>query len=139
MAIVVTQLGSGNFLLTIDETNVGPTTEVSMYALFYDLPTVFRIYVQDCQILSGTATTVDPILLQEPGADITVTVGGVPQFDSTKVIIENLVPGPGPSNLALPAICRRRNGDFIYHRARPNTGTDNTIRTVYSIRRGWEG
>lgn len=127
--ITVDFLDAKDIRLTVDESDVSATDEATIDLSYYNLPAKFRIYIQESQLLSGAGATVDPILMQDSGAT----------GDATRIVVENETAGVGISNNAVSPIRAYTDSGFLYHQARPDAGADNVIRTVYHIRRDWEG
>lgn len=126
--VTVNQVGSdprgkGYWKVTITETSVGSSTEVSLVGV----PNVGRVIRQVCTKTAGSGSTVDPIVgvsTDPSGLSITYENG-------TAAATVNNEPNNGFG--ASYAV----SNNTLYHRSRPDSGSDNSISTVYFIQGGW--
>jgi len=129
--ITVHEIGSGEFVVEINETGAGPADE----AVIDGFPLKGAVLRQETILISGSAATVDPILGKDsdPGSTanpdrvivendtpnaLVDTAGVAPYYDVT--------PSPNPSSLGR-----------VYHRSRPDAGADNAIFARYHVRVQW--
>lgn len=93
------------------------------------IPALGNVAEVRATLVSGTATTIDPVLgtVTDPGA------AGAPE-----VVAENETAAANVINRYAPG-SRYRAGAAgkLYHRSRASAGSDNVIRTVYFIQAGW--
>ena len=138
--VSVRQVGSGEFLVQVDEAECGPADEavidVAAAALGPGVPLVGKVIRQTVVLQAGTATTVNGILGEVPN----------PPANPTRVVVENNptvqpiltindTQGTATYKDATPSPL----GPWgrLFHRSRPDAGADNTITTFYHIRSGW--
>lgn len=123
----VNSLGDGDYQVLIDETGASASSE----AVVNDdqLPRRFRIVRQVSVLSSGTGTTVDPV------------VGRTTNPSGRAVLVENADPAATVDNVPLaPVPCYNPDSQKrLFHRSRPNAGSDNVIQTEYLLREGWHG
>jgi hypothetical protein len=113
---------SNEVLVTISESEVASSSEADVIALGF---TKGRILRQTCVLMSGTGTTVDPVIgiaTNPAGANIALENG------TAAATVDNQVAG-GATFFATTG--------NLYHRSNPDAGTDNTIVTTYHILVGW--
>lgn len=127
-SVNISQVGSdprnkGLWKVTVVETNATSTSEVSLVGL----PNVGRVIRQASVKTSGTATTVDPIL------GVSTDPSGV------SVVVENGTAGASVNNEPNngQGASYAASDNTLYHRSRPDSGTDNSITTIYYIIGGW--
>jgi len=116
----VTKMGPGKWELLIEETDAAATSEAAITE--GDIPPHGVVTRQECQLDSGTGTTVDPVLgvvTNPAGDDVTVA------NDSAASSVSNLQSG------GAPFLCRSASN--LFHRSNPDAGTDNVITTRYTI------
>lgn len=119
-SVTVTRRG-GEILVTISETEAASTSEASI-----DLGVQkFRVYRQICQLTSGTATTVDPIL------------GNATNPSGINVILENDTAAATADNSITGGVTGYVSNGTLYHRSQVDAGTDNSVSTQYHIVVGW--
>lgn len=119
--------GERQFAVTIVETECGPTSETS-----FTLPRVDHVRPvkvgQMCRVqcvkASGSATTVQPRL----GSDAAATGVKVQYLATAGASVDD--------QPAAAAIIRGTLTGTFYHRAQPDTRSDNSITTVYIIEEG---
>ena len=120
MPVQVSRKGS-EIVVAVSETGAGTTTEA-------EIPLGIargRILRMTCVLNSGTADTVDPII------GIATNPSGV------NVVIEHGTPAAVvDASYAGGGITFSSDGS-LFHRSKPNAGTDNSITTVYHIAVGW--
>lgn len=124
--VSVEPVGDGEYYVIINETDCGPTDE----AVAYLLPNHGTVLRQVCQLISGTAVSVDPI------AGWATNPGGI------NVIVQVDAPAIAPDFVDIEGAATYYNeadtGQLtLYHRSRPNAGADNVIQTRYHIQAGW--
>lgn len=126
--VTVSQVGSdpdgkGYWKVTITETSVDTTTEVSVLGV----PNVGRIVRQASAKTAGSGSTLDPIVgmsTDPSGVEIAFENG-------TAAATVNNEPNSGFG--ASYAV----SNNTLYHRSRPDSGSDNSVTTIYFIRGGW--
>ena len=124
--VSVEDIGPGEYYVIIDETDCGPADEAAAPGL----PNRGTVLRQVVQLISGTATTVDPIAGWEPNP------GGI------NVIVQVDAPASAPDFVDIEGTATYYNelgtGQLtLYHRSRPDAGNDNVIQTRYHIQDGW--
>lgn len=122
-AITINHLGGRDYAITIQETEAGAATEATITGL----PIKGQIVAQRAQLISGTATTVDPVL----------GIATDPASNFIDLILSNGTAGAGISNLASPPIPYISTTGSLYHRSVCDAGSDNTVTTVYLLKAGW--
>lgn len=127
--VTIRQYNDNDFEILIDETDCAATSEAEISD--ERLPRQFRIFRQVCVLVSGTGASVDPIL------------GRATNPSGRDVFAENGTPAATVDNVAVvPIPCYNTDENDpgkLYHRSRPNAGTDNVVRSSYLIRADWEG
>lgn len=129
----ISHLGGGRYYVTITETNAGASDEVELTTVDNPasdrtkLPAKGRVLSQRCQLVSGTGTTVDPVLGRVTN----------PASNASYSIAENATAAASVINLADPPIVYSSTGNKLFHRSVPDAGSDNTIHTTYEIMEGW--
>lgn len=132
----VTQLGTREWLVTIDETDCGPTDEAQIgNAIDRGVPLTGTVKRQTVVLVSGPATTVNGILGEVPN----------PPANPTRVIVQN-----DPTSQPIPTVNDTQGiatyydptnsgqvWGILFHRSRPDVGATNVIRTYYHIVSGW--
>lgn len=121
--ITITPIGSGDYLVQIDELEAGAATEATIPGL----PPKGRVRAQIAQLISGTGTTIDPVLgtTTDPAAS------------SLTTIVSNGTAAAGVNNLASPAVTYYDADGQLFHRSVCDAGADNTVTSVYLISSGW--
>ena len=119
MATTVTRKGN-EIVVEITETSVGASTEVAIPVNI----TRGRIVRQICVLTSGSGSTVDPII------GIATNPAGV------NVVIENGTGAATVDNQYAGGITFSATGT-LYHRSKPDSGSDNAVSTTYHIVVGW--
>jgi hypothetical protein len=125
--IAVTKPLPDVWLLTINETDCANTSEAEVVFADHPLPKCGTVIAATCSRVSGTGTTVDPVLgvVTDPGA--------APAHD---VAIEN---GTAAAAVSLTGPATYGPTTKLFHRSRPDAGSDNVIVSTYKIRAGWLG
>lgn len=128
--VTVTDAGHGRFEVLIDETaDVAATSETTLAATSgtTEIPYYGRIISRRSILISGTGATIDPIVAEATN----------PAVDTTRIILENGTPAASPAEW--PAVPRtyKGGGAGMFHRSRPDAGTDNVIKTRYIILADW--
>jgi hypothetical protein len=125
--VTVTQVGPSEFVVRIEETDVGPTDE----AVIDGVPLVGRVARQQCIRTGGSASTVWPVLGEVSPADT-----------PTRIIVEpeeplDLVDIQGTATYH--DATRSPTGPYgrVFHQSRPDAGADNAITTIYHISTRW--
>ncbi len=120
--VEVNMVGDNEFEVEIAETDCG----ASDIATVVGLPIVGTVVRQTCVLVSGTGTTVDPLL----GENTPPTTGDP--------IVENATPAATVDTGGAAAYnVEPAASATLYHMSRPNAGTNNVIRTNYKIKAGW--
>jgi len=119
----VNPVGSGDFVVTIDETEASGTTEATITGL----PVKGVVRSQISQLVSGTATTIDPVLghLTDPATS------------ALKTILENDTAAAKINNVATSPIPYYDTDGTLFHRSVCSAGSDNTVSTRYYIQTSW--
>lgn len=125
--VTLRQLNASDFELLIDETECASTSEAEISDA--RLPRQFRIYRQATVLASGSGSTIDPIL------------GRITNPSGLDVLCENGTAAAAVDNVAItPIPCYNADADGkLYHRSRPDSGTNNVVHSSYLLRAGWEG
>lgn len=119
--------GERVFRVIIVETECGPTSETS-----FTLPVaghlrpvrIAQMYRVQCQKSSGSAATVQPRL----GSAAAATGVQIQYLATAGASVDD--------QPAAPAIIYGTSTGAFYHRSQPDTGSDNSITTVYIIEEG---
>ena len=120
-ATVTVDRKGGEIRVTISETEAAATSEASI-----DLGVQsFRVHRQICQITAGSGATVDPIL------------GNLTNPSGASVILENDTAAATCDNSVTGGLTAYTSNGTLYHRSNVNTGTDNTVVSVYHVTVGW--
>lgn len=119
--VTVKQVGPGEYLVRVSETDCGAADE----AVITGLPVVGRVRRMTCQLIGGTAVSVDPVLaMVAAGTGVDAIVGpGTPAAIVTSLSANTYATPTGDS--------------VFYHRSQPNAGADNVIETVYNVSGRW--
>ena len=122
-SVSVTHIGGRDFKVIVSESGCGASDET----IISGLPIKGLILSQTVSLISGTGTTVDPVIgiATDPGALAVTTVAS---NDTAAAQI---------SNLALPPIPFITTDGKLYMRSQPDAGADNVIQTAYAIKAGW--
>lgn len=125
--VTVRKYSDSDFEILIDETDCGTTSEAEISDA--RLPRQFRIYRQTTVLASGSGSTIDPIL------------GRITNPAGIDVLCENGTAAAAVDNVAVtPIPCYTADPDGkLYHRSRPDSGTNNVVHSAYLIRADWEG
>ncbi len=118
----ITRLGSRDYLVTIEGTNIGAGTEVTIPGL----PRKGRIRRLKANKSAGTATTLNSLL----GTTTNPTGNAVVLKTTTPAAPNNLEPTGGTTYYSA-------NGT-LYYRGQPDAGSDNTESVEIFISDGWE-
>lgn len=124
--ITVEQPGTGLYVVTISETDAAAASETEIDLADEGLPAVGAIVARRCAVESGTGTTVQPIL-----GDATDPANGAAWVFDT-----DTAANPVHQQPASP-ISYGTQVSSLFHRSKVDSGTNNTITTVYHIKRGW--
>lgn len=119
--VTVTRPGNGDYQITINETDCGPTSE----AVITGVPVEGTVRRQMCILNSGTAATINPVLGTQTNPV------GTPYVAVQNLTAAALVDTQGAATYTTPG------SPTLYHRSQPNAGTDNVVQTVYHISLGW--
>ena len=124
--ITVQQAGTGLYVVLISETDATTTSEVEIDLADEGLPACGAVVARRCAVTSGTGTTVDPIL-----GDATDPANG-----AGWVFDNDTAANPVHEQPAVP-ITYGTQVSSLFHRSNVDSGTNNSITTVYHIRQGW--
>ena len=124
---VISHIGGGDFLVTIAQTNTTATEEVSLAGL----PATGRIIRQVTCLISGTGTTVDPIIG-------TVTDPGL-AANAVQVVLENDTAAASTDNQPVGGACYHTPDGTLFYRSVMDAAADNTVNVRLLIRSGWTG
>ena len=121
--VSINPVGSGDFVVTIDETEASGTTEATITGL----PVKGVVRSQIAQLVSGTATTIDPVLghLTDPATS------------ALKTILENDTAAAKINNVATSPIPYYDTDGTLFHRSVCSAGSANTVSTRYYIQTSW--
>jgi len=114
----------GTFILQIDDTGAGATSEKQLDLQSLGIPNMGRIVQQTASLRSGSGATIAPQLAYVASAT-----------HDTDIVCQSTAAAE-ISNLAAVPIPFQAQG-YLYHRPTPNAGTDNAVRTVYVVQVGW--
>ena len=115
--------GNGKCItVVITELEVSSTDEAGPIDLGMDR---FRVLRQSTVKVSGSATTLNPIL------------GRATNPTGKTVLVENETPGDPIDNSPSPPVSCWAPAKNLYHRSKPNIGSDNVIYTEYHIIKDW--
>ena len=120
-SVTLTHIGGRDYKLVIQESEAGAATEATITGL----PTKGVVTAQLATKASGTAATIAPILVTAAGSALAV-----------QTVIQATAAADQSNQADPPAQYQVDNGT-LYHRSVCNTGSDNTITTVYLLRAGW--
>jgi len=120
-AVTVTNLSVRKWLVTISETDCGVADEAAITGL----PSRARLLKQVTSLVSGTGTTVDPV------------IGTATNPTGVNVVASNDTAAADVNNVASPAIAFVSTTG-LFHRSNPDAGADNVIQTQYLFLGGWE-
>lgn len=120
--IAIEVVGASATAIYITETDCSATDE----AVIPNSPAQGEVKRQICVRISGTCTTVDPILgtIANPAGTI-------------RVVVENETPAAVCDTEGTATYTIQSGGQTLYHRSRPDAGADNVIQSVYHIVSGW--
>ncbi len=120
--VTITQLGGRKLRVVITETDA----EASSEATIAGLPTEGLLLTQLADKTAGAGSTIDPRLTTASGSTL-----------ATQTIIENGTAAASISNVASPAFPYSSDTGTLYHKSGVDSGTNNSITTVYLIKAGW--
>lgn len=120
--VTITQLGGRKLRVVITETDAAASSEATIAGL----PTEAIVLSQLADKTAGAGSTIDPRLTTASGSTL-----------ATQTIIENGTAAASVSNLASPAIPYSSDTGTLYHKSGVDSGTNNSITTVYLIKAGW--
>ena len=121
--VTITAVGSGDYVVQVSETEAGTATEATIQGL----PPKGRIRAQIAQLVSGTGTTIDPVLGTATN----------PAASALTKILGNGTPAAGINNQASRPIDYYDVDGTLYHRSICDAGADNAVVTIYLISSGW--
>ena len=115
----------GLLAITINETDTATTSECN-----FEVPKIFRILRQTCKLTGGSGSTIDPVVgtVTDPGA----------AASSAELVYANGVAAARVNNdinSGQGAACYAAGGK-LYHRSVPDSGTNNSVTTIYLIQGG---
>ena len=122
--VTLTHIGGRDYKLVISETESGATTEATIAGL----PLKGQILAQNCTKVSGSATTVAPILIYSAG--LTSAVDTVCEATAAA----------DQANAFEPAAVYTTTTGTLFHRTVCDTsgaGAANVVVTTYAIKAGW--
>mgnify|MGYP001181224749 CR=1 FL=1 len=120
-SVTVNNLGAGRWIVQINETEAGAATEATITGL----PPNFRLLKQVCTLVSGTGTTVDPIL------------GTTAHPSGIAGIAENETAATDVNNVARPPIPLHTGSGELFHRSICDAGADNVCLSLYFFVEHW--
>lgn len=120
-SVTVNNLGAGRWIVEINELEAGAATEATITGL----PTDLRLLKQVSSLISGTGTTVDPIL------------GTASNPSGISVVAENDTAAADVNNVASPAIPFYAATGQLFHRSVCDAGSDNTVASLYFFVEHW--
>ena len=120
--VTITAVGSGDYVVQVSETEAGPATEATIQGV----PPKGRIRAQISQLVSGTGTTIDPVLGTATN----------PAASALTKILDNGTAAAGINNQATRPIDYYDVDGTLYHRSVCDAGL-NTVVTIYLISSGW--
>jgi hypothetical protein len=118
----ITAIGSGDYLVQIDELEASATSEATINGV----PPKGSVRGQKAQLISGTGTTIDPVLGSATN----------PAGSALTTILSNGTAAAAINNVANPAIPYYDSDGSLFHRSVCDAGADNTVTTVYLISAG---
>lgn len=121
--VTLTHHGGRDYSIVINETEAGAATEATITGL----PIKGRVVSQIAQLVSGTGTTIDPIL----------GTATDPSSNANSIVVENDTAAAAISNLASPEVPYITTNGTLYHRSVCDAGADNTVQTTYLLKAGW--
>jgi len=124
--VTVEQPGTGLYVVTITETEAAATSEVQVNLSAKGLPPVGSVVARRCAVTSGSGSTVQPVL-----GIATDPENGSPWLFSTETAANPVHQQPSA------AVTYGSQVASFFHRSKVNTGSDNSVTTVYHIKRGW--
>ena len=119
--VTVTNLGKRKWLATVVESDCSATDE----AVIVGIPSTSRLLTQVVSLISGTGTTVNPVL------------GSATNPSGIDLIVSNETAASSVNNIASPAIPFVASAN-LFARSNPDAGADNVIHTKYIFLAGWE-
>lgn len=124
--VTVQQPGTGLYVVTITETEAAATSEVQINLAAKGLPPVGSVVARRCAVTAGTATTVQPVL----------GIATDPENGSGWLFSTDTAANPVHQQPASPISYGTQVASF-FHRSKVGAGADNSVTTVYHIKRGW--
>lgn len=124
--ITVEQAGTGLYVVTISETDAAAASETEIDLAAEGLPPIGAIVARRCAVESGAGSTVQPVL-----GDATDPENAAAWLFST-----DTAANPVHQQPAAP-ITYGTGVSSLFHRSKVDSGTNNTITTVYHLKRGW--
>ena len=121
--IVVTPVGSGDFVVTINEVESGTATEATITGL----PIKGEVRFVAAQLVSGTGTTIDPVIghITNPGAS------------ALTKIIENDTAAAGINVVSTKPIPYYDEDGTLFYRSICDAGADNVVSVRIYISSSW--
>jgi len=117
--VTITKQGGHDYLVQITETEAGAATEATISGM----PLRGRILRQQATKTAGSAATIDPVLGNAAN----------PTAAAASVIVENDTAAATIDNVSDPAIPYFTTDGNLYHRSVCNTGSDNSVTTIYYV------
>lgn len=116
----------GLFVVTINETDATNTSECS-----FEAPKTFRLLRQTCKLTAGSGSTIDPVVgtVTDPGAAASSAELVYANGAAAARVNNDVNSGQGAAFYA--------PGGKLYHRSVPDSGTNNSVTTIYLIQGGW--
>jgi hypothetical protein len=122
--VTITAVGSGDYVVQVSEVEASAASETTIVGL----PPKGRVRSQICQLISGTGSTIDPVLGTATNPDASALTR----------ILANGTAAAGVNNQATAPITYYDEDGTLYHRSVVNDATaDHTIATLYYISAGW--
>ena len=118
----ITAIGSGDYVVQVSELEAGPATEATIVGL----PPKGRVRAQIAQLISGTGTTIDPVLGTATN----------PAASALTKILDNGTAAAGINNQATRPIDYYDVDGTLYHRSVCDAGLS-TVVTIYLISASW--
>jgi len=118
--------GHLGYQLKIAETEAAQTSETEIVLANVGLPSMGRVFSQQCILSTGTGTTINPV------------IGNTTDPANARWQMANETAAARVHNQSTLGVQYGGDVTSFFHRAQPNNATaDHTIETVYYIRAGW--
>lgn len=124
--ITVQEAGTGLYIVKVTETEAAATSEVQINLSAKGLPAVGAVIARRCAVTAGSGSTVQPVL----------GIATDPENGSAWLFSTDTAANPVHQQPAAGITYGTQVSSF-FHRSKVNTGADNTITTIYHIKRGW--